>query len=121
MILELCKGVYFVDLGESFQTHIYLQNLASIQPSPVYQPAGQPAENEPCKVSLRPSRPWPASTGSPLFAQLGCTADRASELKTSEFELSNLMNIQIGYRAQFVRYACWLRASVGGPPPPAGS
>ena len=34
VILELCKGVYyyFVDLCESFQTHIYLQNLASIQP-----------------------------------------------------------------------------------------
>ena len=32
MILELCKGVYCVDLDESFQTHIYLQNLASIQP-----------------------------------------------------------------------------------------
>ena len=37
MILEQCKGVHCVDLGESFQTHIYLQNLASIQPrtSPV--------------------------------------------------------------------------------------
>ena len=32
MILELCKGVHCVDLGESFPTHIYLQNLASIQP-----------------------------------------------------------------------------------------
>ena len=32
MILEQCKGVHGVDLGESFQTHIYLQNLASIQP-----------------------------------------------------------------------------------------
>ena len=32
MFLELCKGVHCVDLGESFQTHIYLQNLASIQP-----------------------------------------------------------------------------------------
>ena len=34
---KLCKGVHCVDLGESFQTHIYLQNLASIQPrtSPV--------------------------------------------------------------------------------------
>ena len=29
---ERCKGVHFVDLGESFPTHIYLQNLASIQP-----------------------------------------------------------------------------------------
>ena len=36
-IAELCKGVHCVDLGESFQTHIFLQNLASIQPrtSPV--------------------------------------------------------------------------------------
>ena len=32
MILELCKGAHCVDLGESFQTHIYLQNLTSIQP-----------------------------------------------------------------------------------------
>ena len=32
MILELCKGVHCGDLDESFQTHIYLQNLASIQP-----------------------------------------------------------------------------------------
>ena len=31
-ILELCKGVHCVDLGESFPTHIHLQNLASIQP-----------------------------------------------------------------------------------------
>ena len=27
-----CKGVHCVDLGESFPTRIYLQNLASIQP-----------------------------------------------------------------------------------------
>ena len=32
MILELCKGVHRVDLDESFQTNIFLQNLASIQP-----------------------------------------------------------------------------------------
>ena len=32
MILEPCKGVHCVDLGESFQTHSYLQNLALIQP-----------------------------------------------------------------------------------------
>ena len=36
-IAELCKGVHCVELGESFQTHMYLQNLDSIQPrtSPV--------------------------------------------------------------------------------------
>ena len=32
-IAELCKGVHCVDIGESFQTHISLQNLASIQPA----------------------------------------------------------------------------------------
>ena len=32
MILEQCKGVHCVDLSESFQTHIYLQKFASIQP-----------------------------------------------------------------------------------------
>ena len=32
VIGEQCKGVHRVDLGKSFQTHIYLQNLASIQP-----------------------------------------------------------------------------------------
>ena len=32
MILEQCKGVHCVGLGESFQTHIYLQNFVSIQP-----------------------------------------------------------------------------------------
>ena len=31
MILEQCKGVHCVDLGESFQTHILLHNLASIR------------------------------------------------------------------------------------------
>jgi len=31
-IRDRCKGVHCVDLGESFPTHIYLQNLASIQP-----------------------------------------------------------------------------------------
>ena len=46
VILELRKGVHCVDLGEIFQTHIYLQNLASIQPrtSPVKfarAPSGQ--------------------------------------------------------------------------------
>ena len=36
-IRERCKGVHCVDLGESFPTSIYLQNLASMQPrtSPV--------------------------------------------------------------------------------------
>ena len=37
MVPKRCKGVHCVDLGESFPTSIYLQNLASIQPrtSPV--------------------------------------------------------------------------------------
>ena len=31
-IRDWCKGVHRVDLGESFPTHILMQNLASIQP-----------------------------------------------------------------------------------------
>ena len=45
VILEQCRGVHCVDLGESFHTHIYLQNLASIQPrtSPLKFAASQTA------------------------------------------------------------------------------
>ena len=49
IILELCKGVHCVDLGESFQTHIYSQNLASIQP-----------RTGPVKFA-RSSRAWPST------------------------------------------------------------
>ena len=57
MILEQCKGVHCVDLGESIQTHIYLQILASIQPrtSPVKFTAGLPAEKR--AVGLFPREP----------------------------------------------------------------
>ena len=48
-IAELCKGVHGVDLGKSFQTHIFLQNLASIQPraSPVKTRSG--ADTDPAR------------------------------------------------------------------------
>ena len=39
--LERCKGVHFVDLGERFPTHIYLQNFGF-----------DTAEKEPFKVSI---------------------------------------------------------------------
>ena len=44
-IAELCKGVHCVDLGESFQTYVYLQKLFGFDT----------AENEPSKV-------WPPRT-----------------------------------------------------------
>ena len=59
MILELCKAVHCVDLDESFETHIYLENFFSIQPrtSPVkfaerrvLQPAGRSAPLAPGPV-----------------------------------------------------------------------
>ena len=52
MILELCKGVHCVDLGESFQTHIYLQNVASIQP-----------RTSPVKFARRSRRPARVAAG----------------------------------------------------------
>ena len=47
MSLEPCKGLHCVDLGESFQTHVYLQNSASIQPrtSPLKFVVGRAATN----------------------------------------------------------------------------
>ena len=51
-IRERCKGVHYVDLGESFPTSIYLQKSASIQPrtslvkfarSPRTDPPGTPS------------------------------------------------------------------------------
>ena len=59
MILELCEGVHCVDLGESFQTHIYLQNLASIQPrtSPVtFARSTRPEYTTQLSGGLRPHR-----------------------------------------------------------------
>ena len=57
MILEQCKGVHCVDLGESFQTHIYLQNLASIQPrtSPAKFAGDPSADLEPVLADCGPA------------------------------------------------------------------
>ena len=61
VILELCKGVHCVDLDESFQTHIYLQNLASIQP-----------RTSPLKfVGSRGADPSAGPTPAPAWARRG--------------------------------------------------
>ena len=50
-IRERCKGGHCVDLGESFQTHICLQNLASIQP------LERALQSLPYPVTRQPQRP----------------------------------------------------------------
>ena len=74
MILELCKGVHCVDLDESFQTHIYLQNLASIQPrtSPLKFAAtcAEDAGNEPLARRYTPNA-VEAATSVPPEAMAG--------------------------------------------------
>ena len=57
MILDQCKGVHCVDLGKSFQTHIYLQNFVSIQPRTNF------------RAGVRTFAPEPATA---LAAQSGC-------------------------------------------------
>ena len=73
-IPKRCKGVHCVDLGESFPTHIFLQNLASIQPrtslvkfarSPRTDPPGVHAGNgarvqdrQQSDVQPRPTEGW---------------------------------------------------------------
>ena len=71
VILELCKGMHCVDLGESFQTHIlnyFLENFGF-----------DTAENEPCKICplsayrfLRCASAW----NSPLVASMTWTRSR---------------------------------------------
>ena len=73
MILEQCKGVHCVDLSESFQTHIYLQNFVLIQPrtSPVKFAASRD-KRAPLRV-LRPVRLLLIDRCRPCAA-LGCAA-----------------------------------------------
>ena len=63
-IAELCRGVHCVDLGESFQTHIYLHNFVSIQPrtSPVKFAVSRDTQH-PQISGLGPQRPGPAGLG----------------------------------------------------------
>ena len=65
MIRKWCKGVHYVDLGESFQTHVFLQNLASIQPrtSPVKfaRPSNAAAIGPPPRGGRR-ARGWPRAS-----------------------------------------------------------
>ena len=82
-IRERCKGVHCVDLGESFPTSIYLQNLASIQPrtslvkfarSPRTDPPGRPGEEG------EPDPVWPGvKNHKPPWVQ-SCSASFASLL-----------------------------------------
>ena len=76
MIIEKYKGVPCVDLGESFQTHIFLQNIASIQPrtSPV-----KFARSSPVKFARSEGdgfeAPWSAMmVAEDLVAKPGCAA-----------------------------------------------
>ena len=61
MCLKLCNGVHCVDLGESFQTHVYLQNFASIQPrtSPVKfaRPSNAAASGPPARAGAKTAGP----------------------------------------------------------------
>ena len=66
-IAELCKEVHCVDLGESFQTHIFLQNFVSIQPrtsllkfvNPLAATARYAAWWSPCTRCMRRAFPLP--------------------------------------------------------------
>ena len=87
-ITELCKGVHCVDLGESFQTHIYLQNLASIQPrtSPLkFAEGGEAADARAPRPPGEP-RETPEDVALPSshrgrLASSRATADKHSKLK----------------------------------------
>ena len=91
--LEQCKGVHCVDLGESFQTHVYLQNLASIQPrtSPVKFAASRDKPGRPQVVKKAAKK----STASPKIQQILT-------------ETCNLAGARRGRRRRGCGGQCWL-------------
>ena len=89
--VQRCKGVHFIDLGESFPTSIYLQNLASTQPrTSLVKFARSPRTDRPgtctnCRnqpFALRPKRQIPGhffgSTNVSEGAAHQCTAKCSS-------------------------------------------
>ena len=86
MIAEQCKGVHCVDLGESFPTSIYLQNLASIQPRTslvkfARSPRTDPSGSTPGEGGIIPFNPQGEmeDTGSapPWYRRIFCCANEA--------------------------------------------
>ena len=98
-IRERCKGVHCVDLGESFPTSIYLQNLASIQPrtslvkfarSPRTDPPGHQwgvARN--CRVGRGPGPFWRHQPHRPRSASPHWTGRRRGVLRGSRARASD--------------------------------
>ena len=72
----MCEGVHCVDLGESFQTHIHLQNLASTQPStsPLkFARSSSAPRRRPdarCRRASEPGCPRKAAFGTPTTLRL---------------------------------------------------
>ena len=106
MILELCKGVHRVDLGESFPTNIWLQKSASIQPrtspaklarSPCTDPPGRGHERArgedgraaPCLLAGRQSAQHPLPSGRRFAGlQLSGSKFQSSNANSRELELT---------------------------------
>ena len=97
VILEQCTGVHCVDLGKSFQTHIYLQNLASIQPrtSPVKFAASRESSTAARGRPQAPRRDQAPGRADPTVAATEARrrtrAVRDSEGKFGVFTLANVV------------------------------
>ena len=63
-IAELRKGVHCVDLGESFQTRIFLQNFVSIQPRTSPQKFAASCSASSASPPARPALPAAAAAAS---------------------------------------------------------
>ena len=78
--------MHCVDLGESFRTHIYLQNLASIQPrtSPLKSDEMRIYGHRPCAGIAR--------SASPVEVDSGTLEEQAARMPTVVRELSGLFD-----------------------------
>ena len=109
-IREQCKGVHCVDLGESFPTSIYLQNLASIQPrtSPIIsyiRALGNLNLNFEISNLLFAAQRTHSGRSAPAALVAGAVAAGAAAARKLALHYSVELGIRSGYRRRFGRFA----------------
>ena len=98
-IPQRCKGVHCVDLGESFPTHTYLQNLVSIQPrtSPLKFAAPRPRPPTHLEVRCHGSQIPPRA----LVLQRGGQKSAAGCAARANITIENTSSTSLSLQSRF--------------------
>ena len=114
VILELCKGVHCVDLDESFQTHIYLQNLASMQPrtSPLNFAASRDSRRSArCATRLTGPADAPAESR-PRLRGRGRSSTATGSSRDASGAPRSLCQFLANFQQNFARFRLYRRRSL---------